>query len=165
MAAVEDLLFGLSRAQGGTAEQLAHKLEISPGDRLFRRALDLAVEQGLLVAQHQEGDCTYARPPSLGAQLLKLVDDGPISAREFSQRAHKLGISGPELGKLKLELGIETFRGPDGHWRCRHGERPAGADAREQLDARRREVQRHSDAIRSSPLVAHIMSFAARDKQ
>lgn len=52
--------------------------------------------------------------------LLDLVANGPILAREFSDRAHALGLEGKELGRAKLAAEIETFKGPDGRWYCRH---------------------------------------------
>lgn len=53
-------------------------------------------------------------------ELLGLVADGPILARGFSDRAHELGLEGRELGRAKLAAEIETYKGPDGRWYCRH---------------------------------------------
>jgi DNA-binding MarR family transcriptional regulator len=113
------------REQSGTPVQLAAVVGVDPQDRTFKRVLKGLAEQGVLVAEGSTHDRRYrnAEYVDTDGELLAVL---PCTARDFSDHGRALGLEGPELGKRKLALQIETFKGEDGRWHCRHvpGYRP-----------------------------------------
>lgn len=141
----KDMLLVQLREMAGTPLQMAAAVGVEASDRSFRRAISDLVNQGVLVAEGTSRDRSYSnattapRPaeaaarafaPAAGvkdvenvgqtdieAALLALV---PCTARAFSDEGSKLIADPKLLGATKLRLGIETHKGSDGRWYCRH---------------------------------------------
>jgi hypothetical protein len=134
----KDMLLSQLREMAGTPQQMAAAVGVGATDATFRRVLKDLVAEGVLVAEGSTRDRSYSNaaapralavapepeptvqslPPSVfGAALLALV---PCSARHFSDEGCKLIADPKLLGATKLSLGIETYKGEDGRWYCRH---------------------------------------------
>jgi hypothetical protein len=134
MARKDDLLRQL-REMAGTPQEMATAVGVEASDRSFRRAIGELVDEGTLIAMGTTRDRSYANANSTpapaqaasgtDAALLALV---PCTAQEFSAQGRKLIADSQELGRAKLRLGIETFKGGDGRWYCRHVEGYAGPE-------------------------------------
>jgi hypothetical protein len=133
MARKDDILKQL-REKAGSPKELAAIVGVDPSDTSFRRAVKELEADGTLVARGTTRDRTYINteggaPFSVAkaddAALLALV---PCSAQEFSFKGRKLIADPQELGRAKLRLGIETFKGGDGRWYCRHVDGYAGPE-------------------------------------
>jgi hypothetical protein len=113
------------REMAGTPAEMAAAVGVEAQDRTFQRAVKALLEEGVLVAEGGTSTRRYrnAERVDTDGELLAVL---PCTARAFSDHGRALGLEGPELGKRKLALQIETFKGEDGRWHCRHvpGYRP-----------------------------------------
>jgi hypothetical protein len=128
------------RERAGSPKELAAIVGVDPSDTTFRRAVKELEDDGTLIPRGTTRDRTYAningngkapraprvvQAPGTDDLLLALV---PCSAYEFSTKGRKLIADPQELGRAKLRLGIETFKGGDGRWYCRHVDGYAGPE-------------------------------------
>jgi hypothetical protein len=139
----KDMLLVQLREMAGTPQEMAAAVGVETTDATFRRAISDLVDEGVLVAEGTSRDRSYSNatttprpaeaaarafapaagvklveaPPDVEAALLALV---PCTARAFSDEGAKLIADPKLLGATKLRLGIETHKGSDGRWYCRH---------------------------------------------
>jgi hypothetical protein len=136
----KDMLLLQLREMAGTPAEMAAAVGVEASDRSFSRAISDLVAEGVLVPEGSTRDRSYSNaaaaralaaaafapaagvklveaPPDVDAALLALV---PCSARHFSDEGSRLIADPKLLGATKLALGIETYKGEDGRWYCRH---------------------------------------------
>src|SRR4051794_2521388 len=139
----KDEILNRLRGQAGTPKEMAAAVGMQATDASFRRAVKELEADGTLIPRGTTRDRSYVNTangngeppfvvPEVDDALLALV---PCTAHEFSVKGRLLVADPLALGRAKLRLGIETYKGGDGRWYCRHVEGYSGpqTSAREDL--------------------------------